>query len=115
MINPLNGDKTLSPAMERSVESRKQANAERTAPAPAEQHNEPSASATVEVDQARQLYNVEHQASRPVSGTVDSPEAAGSLLNAILQQFSDSPEQAFRTQAANVSPPLVKLLEQAPA
>ena len=37
------------------------------------------------------------------------------MLDTILQQFSGSPEQVFRTQAANASPPLAKLLEQAPA
>lgn len=117
MINPLNCDKTLSPATERSLESQKHAGTERTAAAPAtvEAPNEPPAGANVDVDQARQLYNVEHQANRPVSAAIDSPETARAMLDTILQQFSGNPEQAYRTQAANASPPLAKLLEQAPA
>ena len=117
MINPLNGDKPLSSAMERSGESQKNARTEPTAipPNASDSGNEAPASPNVEVDQARQLYNLEQQVNRPVAASIDTPEAARSLLSTVLQQLQDNPDQAFRTQASNASAPLARLLEQAPA
>ena len=117
MINPLNGDKTLSSAMERSGESQKNARTEQTAipPNASDSGKESAVSPEVEVDQARQLYNLENQANRPVAASVDTPEAARSLLNTVLQQLQENPDQAYRTQASSASAPLARLLEQAPA
>jgi hypothetical protein len=117
MINLINGDKPISPATERSGESHKSAKPEQAnlPSGTTEAQPDKPVGSNVEIDQARQLYNLETQANRPPASAVETPAAARSLLNTIMEQFRSTPEQAFKSQATQVSTPLAKLLEQAPA
>lgn len=118
MVNPVTGDKPLSPATERSGESRGN-NRTQQSPAQAgamgQQADRIPAESTVTVDEARQLYNMENEINRTGNITVDTPEAARSLLERIVEQFSSNPEQAYRSQTDNTSVPLTNLLQKAPA
>jgi hypothetical protein len=117
MIDPINSDKPISPATARSGESHKSVKPEQSGlpSSAAEKQAETATGTTVEVDQARQLYNLENQVHSPLASTVKTPEAARSLLDTILEQFTSAPEQVFKSQATNVSAPLASLLEKAPA
>lgn len=116
MISPVNGEKPLASSSERLGESSKNNRAEQTAGSPARSGENPSAPAASEspkLDQARQLYELENQAARPAGERIDTPEAARSLLDQILEQISHSPDQALKAQG-KVSSPLANLLQAAP-
>ncbi len=117
MISPISGDKPIAASTERAGESSKNSRIEQTsiAPSNAPEHKaaEPVGT-TVEVDKARQLYELENQQSRVSGAQITTPEAARSLLDRILEQFSAMPEQAMKSQASDAAAPLANLLQTAP-
>jgi hypothetical protein len=118
MVSPINGDKSITASTERSEESAKNNRSEQAATAPStsqERKSAEPAGSTLEVDSARQLYDLENQTSR-VSGTeIKTPEEARSLLGQILEQFSNKPEQAMLTHGSSPAAPLASLLQTAPS
>lgn len=117
MVSPVNGDKPVSPSTERSGGSHKSNQSQQVVAQPGTTEHQASetASTTLEVDKARQLYEMESQKNRALASAIDTPEAARSLLDRIVNQFGNTPEQAFKSQASGSLTPLANLLEAAPA
>jgi hypothetical protein len=117
MVSPINGDKPITAPTGRSAESPKNSRSEQTPSAPSsplEQRAVEGTGTTLEVDKARQLFDLENQQTR-ISGTeITTPDAARSLLDTIIEQFSSMPEQAMKTQGSQVMAPLANLLQTAP-
>jgi phage gp37-like protein len=117
MISPISGDKSIAASTERAGESSKNSRSEETTIAPSNapelKTTEPLGT-TVEVDKARQLYDLENQSPRVSGAQIATPEAARSLLDRILEQFSAMPEQAMKSQASAATAPLANLLQTAP-
>lgn len=117
MVSPITGDKPITAPTGRSGESPKNSRSEQIPSAPSSPLGQRAIEATgttLEVDKARQLFDLENQPNR-VSGTeITTPDAAHSLLDTILEQFSTMPEQAMKTQGSQVTPPLANLLQTAP-
>lgn len=117
MVSPINGDKPITTTAERSGESAKSSRGEQAASGPSNTLEHKAAKpvgTTMEVDKARQLYDLESQQSRGTEQAVASPEAARSLLQEVLEQFSAAPEQAMKSQGSQ-SAALANLLLSAPA
>lgn len=118
MVSPINSDKPIASSTERTGESAKNSRNEQAAKAPSSSQEHKStepAGTTVEVDKARQLYELANQKSRATGTEITTPEAARSLLNQILEQISAMPEQAMKSQASHAASPLANLLQTAPA
>jgi hypothetical protein len=117
MVSPINGDKPITATAERSGESTKSSRGDQAASGPSNTLEHKAAKpvgATLEVDKARQLYDLESQKSRGTGQAIESPEAARSLLQEILEQFSAMPEQAVKSQGSQPAA-LANLLLSAPA
>jgi hypothetical protein len=118
MVNPINGDKPLSTTATRSDASSRGKEATpvsgQTDSASPQQSAEP-VRAGVDIDKGRQLYEMESQRSAATGQTIETPEQARSLLGQILNQISQAPEQAMKSQASTDASPLANLLESAPA
>ena len=116
MVSPINGEKPITTSSERPGESSKNNRAEQVAPSPASSpQSKPAepAGEEMKLDQARQRLDLENQMTRPAGEQIATPEAARSLLDQILAQISDAPEQAFKAQGS-VSSPLANLLQSTP-
>jgi hypothetical protein len=116
MVSPINGEKPIASSAERPGESSKNGRPEQPAGSTAsspENKSVAAASESPKLDQARQLYDLENQAARPAGERIDTPEAARSLLDQILEQISSTPEQALKAQG-EVTSPLANLLQAAP-
>ena len=117
MINPVNSDKSINNTAEKTSQSQTSAKADPVTSGGASAQptqNQESVRSPLDVDNARQLYELESSRSEAAS-TVSTPQQARSLLDTIVQQLSASPESAVKAQAANVSAPMTNLLESAPA
>jgi hypothetical protein len=73
-----------------------------------------AADSKVDVETARQLYQMESQRTVTASHQITNPEQASALLDQILAQISNTPEQALRAQAPKGPAVLASLLERAP-
>ena len=116
MVSPINGEKPIAASTERLGESSKQNRSEQVAPtSPSSGQTKAAepAGEEIKLDQARQRLDLENQMTRPAGEQIATPEAARSLLDQILTQISDAPEQAFKAQGS-VSSPLANLLQSAP-
>lgn len=118
MVSQIHGDKPLPATTERTGESAGKRRSEPdTGQNMGRSQNAPAAtvaSDTVEVDKARQLYDLESQAIRPATTEIATPEQARSLLNRVMEQFSSQPEQALQSQTAGASASLANLLQSQP-
>ena len=117
MVNPINGDKPITTTTTRSDESSKRTEPNQvTAQTDRPEHKaaEP-VNATLEVEKARQLYEMESQKNAPSGPAIETPEQARSVLSQILDQISQAPDRAMKTQASASASPLANLLEAAPA
>lgn len=116
MVSPINGDKPITVSTEQTGKSTKNRPNEPTANAPSSslegQVAEPVGT-TLEVDKARRLYDLENQTSRIAGAEITTPEAARSLLEEILAQFKQAPEQAVKSQGSQ-GDALANLLQTAP-
>jgi hypothetical protein len=118
MVSPINGDKSIAASTERAGESAKNNRSEQAATAPSNSQERKSAEpvgSTLEVNSARQLYDLESQTSRVSATQIKTPEEARSLLDQILEQFSNKPEQAMLSQGSRTEAPLVSVLQNAPS
>jgi hypothetical protein len=118
MVSPINGDKSVAASTERTGESAKNNRSEKAAIAPSttqERQSAAPAGSTLEVNSARQLYDLENQASSVTSTQINTPDEARSLLGQILEQFSSNPEQAMLSQGSHAEESYASLLQNAPA
>ncbi|MGD8909838.1 MAG: hypothetical protein PVF13_01760 [Chromatiales bacterium] len=117
MVSPINGDKSITASTERTGESAKNSRSEQAAISPSTSQERKTAvtlDSTLEVDNARQLYDLESQPSRVSAAQINTPDEARSLLGQILEQFSNEPEQAMLSQGSRAESPLASLLQNAP-
>ncbi len=117
MINPINGEKPLAISTERSGASTKNGRSERTEAneSPLGREAAEPVGTSVDVENARQLYEMETQRTQGAAVEIATPDQARSVLQQILQQFSAEPEQAMKSQASGVSARLAGVLQAAPA
>lgn len=116
MVSPIHGEKTIAASTERPGESSQHNRPEQVAPSPAgSSQSKPAepAGEEIKLGQAQQRLDLENQMARPAGERIATPEAARTLLDQILQQISNAPEQAFKAQGS-VSTPLANLLQSAP-
>ena len=117
MVNPVNGDKSISLTTDRPGASAKNARSEQAAVTPSpgpEAKTSAPLGTTLEVDDALQLYNLENQPPRVSGAGISSSEEARSLLDRILEQISAQPGQALKAQGSQAAAPLANLLKTAP-
>ncbi|MCG7945013.1 MAG: ribosome maturation factor rimM [Candidatus Thiodiazotropha taylori] len=115
MINPVNSDKTVQTTTDKSGQSHASSKTEQPRGSAVEQAQAAvEQRPTLDVDNARHLYQMETTRSGQ-SDPISTPQQARSMLDSLLQQISSSPESAAQAQLAQVSKPLVNLLESAPA
>lgn len=117
MINPVNSEKTIQTATDRSSQSSAETKSEQVGSSREsvqETQASTSSRSTVDIDNARQLYEME--TSRTASAAaISTPQQARSLLDTLVQQITSSPESAAEAQLAQVTKPLANLLASAPA
>ncbi|MGD8912076.1 MAG: hypothetical protein PVI97_02400 [Candidatus Thiodiazotropha sp.] len=118
MISPVSSDKAINTSTDQSGRSHSsQKTAETSAPSTTQQTQETQAnSPTVEVDQARKLFDIENNRVETSNNTLQTPEQARSLVESTVQQIVTTPESAARAQAGNASTdPIMHILASAPA
>ncbi|MEW8353390.1 MAG: hypothetical protein AB2665_06290 [Candidatus Thiodiazotropha sp.] len=118
MVSPVNSDKPINTTTEQSGRSHASQTTTETAAAQSKQQPPQPATAnapTVEVDQARQLYDIENNRIESSETLLKTPEEARSMMQSIVQQIAASPETAAKAQAAKASKPLSAILQNAPA
>jgi hypothetical protein len=118
MVNPVNGDKPLSTTTTRSDASSRGKEATPVSgqsDSASQNQSAQSVGSSVDIDKGRQLYEMESQRSASTGQTIETPEQARSLLGQILNQISQAPDQAMKSQASTDASPLANLLESAPA
>jgi hypothetical protein len=118
MISPVNSDKLVNTSTDQSGRSH---SSQKTTQAPASstaqqtqatQANSP----TVEVDQARRLFDIENNRIEASGDALQTPEQARSLLENIVQQIAATPESAAEAQAGNAFADSISgILQTAPA
>lgn len=118
MISPVNSDKPINTSTDqsgRSHTSQKTAEASAQATTQQTQASEES-STTVDVNQARRLYDLENNRIQASASNLKTPEDARSLLENIVQQIATTPETAAKVQAGNAAAdPMAGILQSAPA
>lgn len=117
MINPVNSEKNIQTTTDKSSQSHAKTQTN-PATAPSEQlqqaHAPSSNPPTLEVENARQLYEMETARSESAAA-ITTPKQARSLLGTLVQQFASSPESAAKAQLGHITKPLANLLASAPA
>lgn len=106
MINPVNSDKPINASTDQSGRSQASRKTAETPSLPSgRQKTEAtqSTTTTVEVDQARRLFDIENNRIQPLENALQTPEQARSTLQSILQQLAASPETGAKAQAGNSS------------
>jgi biopolymer transport protein ExbB/TolQ len=119
MISPVNSDKPVNVTTDhsdRSQASRKTTEATQLPSAQQNTQRSQSTGSTVEVDQARRLFDIENSDAQPLENAPQTPEQARSLLDGILQQLTANPETAAEAQAGSSSADAIaSILRSAPA
>ncbi|MET0090976.1 MAG: hypothetical protein ABW068_13350 [Candidatus Thiodiazotropha sp.] len=117
MINPVNSNKTVNTTTDRPDTTRTQGQSNTQSSqmsAPRNSDTVSESQATPDIGNARQLYQMEH--ARGANGVpLASSADARSVLDNLLQQFSENPARAASAQLANVSQPMANLLKLMPA
>ena len=120
MVNQVSGDKVLSQGSSRSsgLEERRVERQQRDATdessAKASASDAPVTDDSLQVSRAGELFS--QDAARPgrSTGGIETAEQATALASRILQQFQESPDQAFRAQAGERVDQYAYLLQTAP-
>jgi acetylglutamate synthase len=118
MVSPINGDTSIRTSTERSGETAKNSRGEQATSSsslPLEQKSAKPSGSTVEVDDARQLFDLENQASRISGMETTTPEEARSLLDQVLEHIRNSPEEALASQGSRATSTLANLLQTNPS
>ncbi|MET0070791.1 MAG: hypothetical protein ABW096_12205 [Candidatus Thiodiazotropha sp.] len=117
MVSPVNSDKPINTTTEQSGRSHQSQTTTETAAAQSKQQPQPATAnaPTVEVDQARRLYDIENNRIESSGTPLKTPEEARSMMQSIVQQIAASPETAAKAQAAKASKTLSAILQNAPA
>lgn len=115
MVNPVNPDKsinsridTASQSAQRMSTSQNRQAADTTSEQPRETQD-----SQVDVDSARQLYQMENHRANTAS-RITTPTQASNLLNQILQQFTANPAQSLQAQSSPSPSALSNFLGRAP-
>ena len=113
MVTPVNSDKPISLGTEGKTQSTGKVN---TAEATGNQQQKSASQVETgpDVENARQLYQLENKTLETVRPNITSPEEARNLLNQILEQFSASPGDAVKAQSGGSNSMLNSLLSTAP-
>ncbi len=115
MINPVNSDKTVQTTTDKAGQSQAGSKTETSGGSAIERTRAAvEERPTLDVDNARQLYQMETIRTGQ-SDAISSPQQARSMLDTLLQQISSSPESAAQAQMAQAAKPMANLLESAPA
>lgn len=117
MVTPVNSDKPITTGTDRPTQSNQRLNIEQGGdqrPIPESQTTAHTES-RLDVDSARQLYQLENRGSETIGPGIETHEQARTTLNQLLQQFTASPEQALKIHSGESNTLLAKLLEAAPA
>ncbi|KRT57534.1 hypothetical protein [endosymbiont of Ridgeia piscesae] len=119
MVTPIHPDKSVTNPSNRQIESNRNRTAgEARHAAAASDASQPSRPDTqVDVEKARQLYEMEQSRAEQTSPRIETPQQARSTLEQILAQLKATPQQAQQALQAQggVSEQLGNLLESAPA
>ncbi|MES9968741.1 MAG: hypothetical protein ABW092_01825 [Candidatus Thiodiazotropha sp.] len=117
MISPVNSDKPINTSTDQSGRSHtSQKTTETSTQAASQQTQAPQASSsTVEVDQARRLYDLENNRVQATQSSLATAEEARSLLENIVQQMAATPQTAASAQAGKAAAdPMAGILQSAP-
>jgi hypothetical protein len=115
MVSQVNPDNSINPRIETTSQSaqRMSPKQDRQATDTTAAHSRETEGAQVDVDNARQRYQMEnHRASG--ASRITTPDQAGDLLGRILQQFTASPAQSLQAQTSPGPAALSNLLGRAP-
>ncbi len=109
MVNPVNGDKPITLSTGSSPHSNRTAakGQEEAGETPAKTQGAEPTATDVQVDGARQLFELEQ--SRP-EGALETPEQARSLLDQVLERLGTTPQTVMQAQTGNSSATLANLL-----
>jgi hypothetical protein len=116
MINPVNSDKTVNTSTDKPSESQSRVKTDSLAPASSSSPSSPSlasSQSTLNVENARQLFEMENARSGSAT-SLTTPEQARSTLNSILQKFTQEPESTAKVQLSRIAPSLANLLKHMP-
>ncbi len=118
MINPINSNKTVNTTTDRAGTTHNPGRSEAVNgqnPAPSrDTEGVTETSDAPDIENARQLYQLEH--TRGANGvTLETSAQARSVLDNLLQQFSENPARAASAQLSQVSQPMGNLLKLMPA
>ncbi|MEN8166483.1 MAG: hypothetical protein ABFR65_03280 [Pseudomonadota bacterium] len=116
MVTPVNPDKSITPGTDRTTQSNQRLNVEQGGDqrSIAESQTAAHTESRLDVDSARQLYQLENKGSETIGPGIETHEQARTLLNQLLQQFTASPEQASKIHSGESNTLLAKLLAAAP-
>lgn len=116
MVTPVNFDKPITTDADRTTQPNPRANSESVADqSPKSATQTADAESRLDVENARQLYQLETNKLETVRPEIETPEQAKTLLNRILQQFSATPEDALEIQGGGSNGLLTNLLSAAPS
>jgi hypothetical protein len=115
MVTPVNSDKSVNPRIDTPSQSaqRMSKNPDRQASDSTQARPGQKADAGVDVESARQRYQIENHLSSAPS-RISTPEQAGDLLGRVLQQFTADPGRSLQAQSPSSPAALSNLLERAP-
>ena len=115
MVTPVNSDKSVNNRIDTPEQpgQRMSTGQDRQALASSQSQSRPAAESRVDVDTARQLYQIENHRSATTSRITTAGQASD-LLGQILQQFTASPAQSLQAQSPPSPAALTNLLERAP-
>ena len=115
MVTTVNPEKSVNSRVDTTSQSKQRVSSpqDRQASAPAEAISGQAEDSQVDVETARQLYQMENH--RAAAGSrITTPEQAQSQLGQLLQQISDNPGQFLQSHSPRSPVALSNLLERAP-
>lgn len=115
MVTPVNSDKPMTLGTNGTTPSTGRASSTEATGDKNQNSIAPQADTGPDVENARQLYQLENNPLETVRPSITSPEAARTLLNQILEQFSAAPADAIKVQGSGSNGLLGNLLSTAPA
>jgi hypothetical protein len=117
MVTPVNPDKTVSGRADKPLQTnqRMPTGQDHQPKDAAASHATATTETQVDVESARQLYQMENQRPAAAGSRITTQQQARTLLDQILQQFSATPDKTLQAQSPNGTAALANLLQRAPA
>jgi hypothetical protein len=115
MVTPVNPDKSVNHRLDaaRQPGQRMSTGQDRQATDSPQPQAQPATESRLEIETARQLYQLENQRASNAP-RITTPEQASVLLGEMLQQFTDNPAQSLQAQSPPSPTALRNLLERSP-